>query len=204
MVIFDLRQQRQRAQWSAHSLATRSLALDATTEFCFSASSDGDIKLWDLAPATPFPCCPCSRVATLINPAVATLVKTLRLQPCVVEATTLCAQVGYQAISCRRRVEPARPRRRACGRRAAAEAAGLLAQGARAAHDAARRPRAANRPHLRGGEAHLVRPRPVYQRRLRRRVPHVAHSSRSHTRTVVTALSGVFPIINQSTDKSIL
>ena len=201
MVIFDLRQQRQRAQWSAHSLATRSLALDATTEFCFSASSDGDIKLWDLAPATPCPCCPCSRVATLINPAVATLV---RLQPCVVEAATLCAQVGHQAVSCRRRVEPARPRRRACGRRAAAEAAGLLAQGARAAHDAARRPRAANRPHLRGGEAHLVRPRPVYQRRLRRRVPHVAHSSRSHTRAVVTALSGVFPIIKSiNGDKSI-
>ena len=85
MVIFDLRQQRQRAQWSAHSLATRSLALDATTEFCFSASSDGDIKLWDLAPATPCPCCPCSRVANLINPAVATLV----INPAV---ATLCSR----------------------------------------------------------------------------------------------------------------
>jgi hypothetical protein len=90
MVIFDLRQQRQRAQWSAHSLATRSLALDATTGLCFSASSDGDIKLWGLAPAThvhvhihvhvPCPCSmsmfhvPCSRVATLRdNPALATL-----------------------------------------------------------------------------------------------------------------------------------
>ena len=61
MFIFDLRQQRQRAQWSAHSLATRSLALDASTGLCFSASSDGDIKLCDLAPATP-----CSRVC---NPA---------------------------------------------------------------------------------------------------------------------------------------
>ena len=109
----------------------------------------------------------------------------VRPQPCVIEAATLCAQVGSQAISPSRRVEPARPRRRACGRRAAAQVAGLLAQGARAAHDAARRPRAADRPHLRGGEAHPIRPRPAHQRRLRRRVPHVAHSSRSLTRPVV-------------------
>jgi hypothetical protein len=120
MVIFDLRQQRQRAQWSAHSLATRSLALDATTGLCFSASSDGDIKLWGLAPATHVHVhihvhvpCPCSmfHVAGL-QPCVI----TLRLQPCVLEAATLCAQVGSHAISCRRRVELARPRRRACGR----------------------------------------------------------------------------------------
>ena len=109
----------------------------------------------------------------------------VRPQPCVIEAATLCAQVGSQAISPSRRVEPARRRRRACGRRAAAQVAGLLAQGARAAHDAARRPRAADRPHLRGGEAHPIRPRPAHQRRLRRRVPHVAHSSRSLTRPVV-------------------
>ena len=58
MAIFDLRQQRQRAQWSAHSLAARSLALDARTGLCFSASSDGDMKLCDLAPATPCPSMP--------------------------------------------------------------------------------------------------------------------------------------------------
>ena len=109
----------------------------------------------------------------------------VRPQPCVIEAAILCAQVGSQAISPRRRLEPARPRRRACGRRAAAQVAGLLAQGARAAHDAARRPRAADRPHLRGGEAHPIRTRPAHQRRLRRRVPRVAHSSRSLTRPVV-------------------
>ena len=58
MAIFDLRQQRQRAQWSAHSLAARSLALDASTGLCFSASSDGDMKLCDLAPSTSCPSMP--------------------------------------------------------------------------------------------------------------------------------------------------
>jgi WD40 repeat protein len=46
--IYDLRQQRIRTQWAAHALAVRSLALDesaAATSF-YSASTDGDIKLW--------------------------------------------------------------------------------------------------------------------------------------------------------------
>lgn len=47
VAIFDLRQQRQRQVWSAHSLAARSLAMDGHA--LFSGSSDGDIKLWDLS-----------------------------------------------------------------------------------------------------------------------------------------------------------
>jgi len=44
--VFDLRQRRQRQQWSAHSLAVRCLAIHEPTSLCFSASADGDLKLW--------------------------------------------------------------------------------------------------------------------------------------------------------------
>lgn len=47
VAIFDLRQQRQRQVWNAHTLAARSLAMDGHA--LFSGSSDGDIKLWDLS-----------------------------------------------------------------------------------------------------------------------------------------------------------
>ena len=46
--VFDLRQRKQRERWGAHALAVRSLSLDGATRQCFTASSDGDLKLWDL------------------------------------------------------------------------------------------------------------------------------------------------------------
>lgn len=48
MSIFDLRQRRKRHVWTAHSLAVKSLAVHEPTSFCFSASADGDLKLWSL------------------------------------------------------------------------------------------------------------------------------------------------------------
>ncbi|KAL3894995.1 MAG: hypothetical protein SGPRY_013645 [Prymnesium sp.] len=45
--IFDLRQRRQRQHWTAHPLAIKSLAVHEQASLCFSASADGDVKLWD-------------------------------------------------------------------------------------------------------------------------------------------------------------
>lgn len=47
VAIFDLRKQQRREQWTAHSLATRCVALHESTGLLFTASSDGDIKLWE-------------------------------------------------------------------------------------------------------------------------------------------------------------
>jgi len=46
--VFDVRQRTVRQQWTAHTLAVRSLAFGDVGRHCFSASADGDIKLWDV------------------------------------------------------------------------------------------------------------------------------------------------------------
>ena len=53
--IFDLRQRRQRCQWTAHSLAVRCLAIHEPTSLFFSASADGDLKLWRCDSTFPRP-----------------------------------------------------------------------------------------------------------------------------------------------------
>uniref|UniRef100_A0A7S4FD67 WD domain, G-beta repeat-containing protein n=1 Tax=Chrysotila carterae TaxID=13221 RepID=A0A7S4FD67_CHRCT len=47
--VFDLRQRRVRTRFNAHTLATRSLVFSDTGRHCFSASANGDMKLWDLS-----------------------------------------------------------------------------------------------------------------------------------------------------------
>jgi WD40 repeat protein len=49
LAIFDLRQRKVRHQWSAHTLAVRCLSVDDGRFHAFSASADGDVKLWDLS-----------------------------------------------------------------------------------------------------------------------------------------------------------
>ena len=53
VVVFDLRQRRLRHRWSAHALGVRTLACGDGGS-CFTASADGDLKLWDISrPGTP-------------------------------------------------------------------------------------------------------------------------------------------------------
>ena len=47
MAVFDLRQRRIRKRWRAHSKAVQAITVAEST-FCFSASVDSDLMLWDL------------------------------------------------------------------------------------------------------------------------------------------------------------
>ena len=48
VLVYDVRQRRQRLLWTAHTLATRALAMHEKSRRLVSASSDGDLKVWYL------------------------------------------------------------------------------------------------------------------------------------------------------------
>ena len=192
VAIFDLRQQRQRQVWNAHSLAARSLALDGHA--LFSGSSDGDIKLWDLSRSAAS-AADLGRSSSFEDEAgsgpssnsdsVGAAMLMHSWPRCVASGRAclgaLVKRRGMGRVGGRKGEGSAPGGQAKTQRNALTQCAHPTSdaawQGPRAAHDASRASRDADRTNVRGREACLGWHRSADQRRGRWRLSHVGYFS---------------------------
>jgi len=106
IAIFDLRQRRIRAQWTAHTLAVRSLSVDDAGFTAFTASADGDLKMWTLTGGCDEPLGHLSRlhephtVSPLFHPAGTALGRTYGVTCMINDGTRLVTGGADGRVTC--------------------------------------------------------------------------------------------------------